>query len=68
MKATPDDSSTTRLSLLDRVACWAGIWALRRLYGECDTDVLEDYPGENLSCIGCDATRMIKGMKEIIHG
>lgn len=56
-----------RLSILDRVACRAGIWALRLLYGECETDVADDFPGEGLTCLGCDATRLIKSMREILE-
>lgn len=53
-------------TLLDRIACRVGIWALVRLYGECATDVHDDFPGEKLDCISCDAARLIKAMREIL--
>jgi hypothetical protein len=55
-----------QVSILDRIACRVGIWALVRLFGECDTDVLDDFPGEGLNCLGCDATRVIKSMREVL--
>lgn len=54
------------LSILDRVACRVGIWALRRLYGECQTDIEDVFPGERMVCVRCDAARMIKGMRGIL--
>lgn len=56
------------LGLLDRLACWVGIWALRHLYGECATDVRDDFPdGPGLVCAGCESTRMIRRMQELIN-
>jgi hypothetical protein len=54
-----------QVSILDRIACRVGIWALVRLFGECDTDVLDDFPGD--TCLGCDATRVIKSMREYLE-
>ena len=53
-------------SLLDRIAVYMGIWALRRLFGaNCKTDVHDDFPGEpNLVCPSCDAGRLVKIMLE----
>jgi hypothetical protein len=53
------------VSILDRIACRVGIWALVRLFGECDTDVRDDFPG--YTCLGCDATRVIKSMREVLE-
>lgn len=56
------------LNMLDRLACRLGIWALRRLYGECATDVRDDFPDEpDLQCAGCDATRMIHRLQELVN-
>ena len=53
---------------LDRVACRVGIWALRRLYGaDCETDVRDDFPGEKVDCISCDAKRLVENMQEILR-
>jgi hypothetical protein len=55
--------------VIDRIAAWVGVWALRRLYGECATDVREDFPEDpDVVCIACDATRLIKSMEEIARG
>ncbi len=71
MKDEPATSQTTTLpslGILDRIACRAGIWALRRLYGaNCAIDVRDDWPGENLECIGCDAQRLVTSMQEILR-
>jgi len=67
-KALFGEQSSEFLGLVDRIACRLGIWALRRLYGECETDVREDFPDEKLECAGCDATRMIRRMQELING
>jgi hypothetical protein len=53
--------------MLDRVACYLGIWALRRLYGaDCETDVEEDWPGEGMVCLSCDARRLVVSMSELL--
>jgi hypothetical protein len=55
------------LPLLDRIACYLGIWALRRLYGaDCETDVRDDFPGEAVNCISCDAKRLVVDMQECL--
>jgi hypothetical protein len=57
---------TGSIGLLDRLACLVGIWALKRLYGECSTDVHDDFPGDpDVRCIGCDATKLIHNMREL---
>ena len=56
------------MSLLDWLACKVGIWALRRLFGECVTDVRDDFPDDpTLVCVSCDATRLIKIMQGLPH-
>lgn len=56
------------LSLLDRIACRVGVWSLLRLYGECATDVRDDFPDDpSLVCAGCEATRMIHRMRELLN-
>lgn len=54
--------------LVDRVAAYIGVWALRRLYGaNCETDILDDFPGDtSVRCLSCDATRLVKHMREIL--
>lgn len=56
-------------AIVDRIACWLGIWALRRLYGaDCETDVRDDWPDEpDLNCISCDAKRLVTSMQEILR-
>lgn len=56
--------------LLDRIAAYAGIWALRRLYGaDCLTDIREDFPDDpDVQCYGCDAKRLVEHMRTIIKG
>lgn len=56
------------IALLDRLACHAGIWALRRLYGaDCQTDVRDDFPGERTDCLGCAAKRLVMSMQELLQ-
>ena len=44
---------------LDRIAVYVALWALDRIYGgDCETDVRKDFPGEEVECLGCDATRI----------
>ena len=50
---------------------WAlrlGIWALRTIYGECKTYVWDDFPGEDVKCASCDATKVIRDMREMLDG
>lgn len=54
------------LSILDRIACRVGIWALRRLYGECQTDIEDVFPGKILTRSEREATRMVKRMRGIL--
>lgn len=49
-------------------ALYIGIWALRTVYGECRTYIWEDFPGEGLHCHSCDATKVIKDMREMLEG
>lgn len=57
----------SKTPLVDRLAARVGTWALRRLYGaDCETDVLDDFPGDTtVRCLSCDATRLVEHMKEI---
>lgn len=64
-----EPQTTARYRLLDRLAALLGIWALRRLYGaDCDTNIRDDFPGEDVHCLGCDATKIVNHMREIVHG
>jgi len=55
-------------NLMDRIACRFGIWALRRLFGaDCEIDVRKEFPGEDVECLSCDATRLVKSMREILQ-
>ncbi len=61
--------SIAPLSLLDRIAARVGMWALRRLYGECEVDVRDEFPDEpSATCIGCDASRLIRHMEDMVRG
>jgi hypothetical protein len=51
-----------------RVVAWIGAKALRFLYGTCASDVHDDFPGEDVRCSGCDATRLIHEMEDIAYG
>lgn len=54
-------------NFVDGIACRVGIWAIHRLFGEdCETDIRDDFPGENINCIGCDATRIAAAMRDIL--
>lgn len=58
-----------RIGIVDRIACSVGIWALRRLFGECETDVRKEWPDDpDVQCIGCDATRLIRSMEDLRYG
>lgn len=66
-KALFGERTSKGLGIIDRLACRVGIWALQRLYGECDTDVRDDFPDEKLECAGCDSTRMIRRMQDLLN-
>ena len=51
----------TPRDLIDRIACAVGIWALRRLYGECAPENFEP------ECIACRASSLIRDMREMLH-
>ena len=52
---------------LDRVAAYVALWALGRIYGpDCETDVREDFTGEEVHCLGCDATRIKVNLRELV--
>lgn len=53
--------------LREFIALRVGIWALRALFGECETYIWDDFPGEGMTCLGCDATKIIRAMRDILH-
>lgn len=54
------NETTETISLLSRAACIAGIWALKRLYGECAEPHQE-------GCHACDATKLIHEMRWLLR-
>lgn len=54
-------------NFVDGIAGRVGIWALRRLFGaDCPTDIKDDFPGEDVACISCDATRLVAAMRDFL--
>lgn len=53
--------------MLDWLAVRLGTWALMRLFGTCEIDIRYEYPDDPDAwhCPGCDATRLMKAMREL---
>ena len=58
---------STYVKYRELIALRLGIWALRTIYGECQTYIWNDFPGENLHCASCDATKVIRDMREMLE-
>ena len=52
--------------MLDRLLARLGIYILTRLFvPNCQTDIRDDFPGENLVCTSCEAKRLITCLREL---